>query len=113
MDIHGEVGIYAHSLNASPRGYSWSLSIRRIDGKGDPEFAKHHKEQVSAEALREFLPTWNELQWKEVKKDPVFPLREFAAESPPYRVNIILKQSSTESSEEVVAQFRTVLGSSA
>ena len=111
MNIQGEVGIYAHSLYASPQGYSWSLSLRRIDGKHDPEFAKYHREQVPAEALRKLLPTWNELEWKELKKNPLWLLRELSAESPPYRVNIVLKQSSVEQMEEIVVQFKTVLGS--
>ena len=110
MEIQGEVGIYAQSLNASPQGYSWSLSIRRIDGEHDREFAKHHREQVPAEALRKLLPTWNDLEWKELKKNPLF-LRELCAESPTYRVNIILKQSSVERVDEIIAQFKTVLGS--
>ena len=114
MNIQGEVGFFVESFYAIPESFSWTLSIRRLDSKEDPEFGKYHKEPVPASFLRQLTPKWKQLSWEEIRRpanlEKMFP-REITAECPPYRLSIIVKSSSKETLEQLVEQFKAVLGS--
>ena len=73
-------------------------------------FAEKHKAAVDSKYLREFLPEWETVKWKKVKKSKMF-LKEYVTYCGDYKLNIILAANNSKNGEEVFEEFEKFMRS--
>ena len=100
MNAKGFVLIGGRTLFVGYEGKSWSIEIRRLDGKPEPSFYEFHKKDMTKEQIKAFIPNPEQLRWEEIK-DELFGT-ELAAVDDGYRINLIRhdKNLTTEKMKE-------------
>lgn len=103
--LNVEIGIMCRDAHVSRDKYEWTLSIRKNDDSEVGDIAKKHKSQIDSEYLRDYLPGWENIEWKRLKTPPKFP-KELSADCGSYKLTIILADKNKSEDITIINEFQ-------
>lgn len=87
----------------------WHIMIRRCDGKACEHLRSYDGRDVSADAIKEFLPNWEAFTWS---PNPTFGSHASFARDGDLKVRLLTTQGSPLSHDQIVGEFKKFMANS-
>ena len=93
-----------NSLYVNFEAYEWSIRICRTDHQEDERFFSLNNKEVTPEQIREFVPNWEKLDWKNGGfKDRCN--ADFIQDGD-YKLYLVLFENASISADNAIEQFK-------
>ena len=107
---NGRVGTMGRSLNVNFEKKEWSIRISRTDRQEqeDDEFFSLDQKKVTPDKICEFVPNWEELDWKHAGFKGIS--KEVFIQDCEYKLYLVLLENASISTDDAIKQFRGFMG---